>query len=179
MPSGLKVRLMHHKSRLAEGRGLQREICLCANCSGVVRSADTVTPRSAVCCRAAYSCSYRWPSRARSRCSKYSVGIFFSSHGMYKAAGCGHTMDCEGDPAPTATTERSIHTMENRSENRSTNCKNQTSNRTSKQDHQQRNQRAQAPQPVPPRVPMTRAPRTPPTAVPPTQKTAADGVSSI
>ena len=27
MPSGLKVRLMHHKSRLAEGRGLQREIC--------------------------------------------------------------------------------------------------------------------------------------------------------
>ena len=50
---------------------------------------------------------------------------------MYKAAGCGHTMDCEGDPAPTATTERSIHTMENRSENRSTNCKNQTSNRTS------------------------------------------------
>ena len=36
---------------------------------------------------------------------------------MYKAAGCGHTMDCEGGPAPTATTERSIHTMENRSEN--------------------------------------------------------------
>ena len=27
MPSGLKVRLMHHKSRLAEGRGFQREIC--------------------------------------------------------------------------------------------------------------------------------------------------------
>lgn len=131
MPSGLKIRLMHHKSRLAEGRGFQREICLCANCSGVVRSADTVTPRSAVCCGAAYSCSYRWPSRARSRCSKYSVGIFFSSHGMYKAAGCGHTMDCEGGPAPTATTERSIHIMENRSENRSTNCKNQTSNRTS------------------------------------------------
>jgi len=50
---------------------------------------------------------------------------------MYKAAGCGHTMDCEGGPAPTAMTERSIHTMENRSENRSTNCKNQTSNRTS------------------------------------------------
>ena len=58
---------------------------------------------------------------------------------MYKAAGCGHTMDCEGGPAPTATTERSIHTMENRSENRSTNCKNQTSNRTRERQelHQQ------------------------------------------
>ena len=27
MPPGLKIRLMHHKSRLAEGRGFQREIC--------------------------------------------------------------------------------------------------------------------------------------------------------
>jgi len=27
MPPGLKVLLMHHKSRLAEGRRLQREIC--------------------------------------------------------------------------------------------------------------------------------------------------------
>ena len=27
MPPGLKIRLMHHKGRLAEGRRLQREIC--------------------------------------------------------------------------------------------------------------------------------------------------------
>ena len=72
------------KAALQKGDTSSGKSAFCANCSGIARRADTVTPRSAASCGAAYSCSYRGPSRARSRCSKYSVGIVHSSCGCIK-----------------------------------------------------------------------------------------------
>ena len=94
---------------LAPGDASSGKSAFAANCSGELRRADTVTPRSAVSCGAAYRTSNRSPSRARSRCSKYSMGILHSSCGMYKAAVCGQTRSLRGTPPRTENRKEIIH----------------------------------------------------------------------